>query len=91
MNPSLQILGVPPRSSKMDAVKRVSMDTKKKRPSLSESHRTQVFHKLEKLLEEVGVENGKACLLRTICELHEFPFETGRFGLFGEVLALILA
>lgn len=89
MNPSLQILGVPPGSSKVDAVKRVSMDTKK-RPSLSETHRTQVFLKLEKLLEEVGVENGKACLLRTICELHEFPFETGRFGLLGEVLALIL-
>lgn len=98
VDPALQIFGVPPSpppspiaGKKINFQNRAgSLSEKKRKVSLSEMHRLQLFHKIESFLEEIGAENGKACLLRAICELNEFPFNAGRFGIFGEVLALVL-
>lgn len=88
VKPTRDLFGVPPAEKAKSTSPILNKETHKM--PLSDFHRLKVFHKLEKLLEEMGAENGKACLLRTICEIHELPFDSGRFGLFGEVLALIL-
>lgn len=97
IDPALQIFGVPPppilaRKKNDDIQNRdsSSLSKGKRQVPLSEIHRLKLFRKIESFLEEIGAENGKACLLRAICELNEFPFNAGRFGIFGEVLALVL-
>ncbi len=91
VDPVLQIFGVPPPPSTIGAGKKnANIQNRAGSVSLSEMHRLQLFHKIESFLEEIGAQNGKACLLRAICELNEFPFNAGRFGIFGEVLALLI-
>lgn len=52
------------------------------------AERVTLIPKLENLLGSFGL-GGKSCLLRTICESHEFPHELHHgYGLLGEVLTL---
>ena len=46
-----------------------------------------MYQAVEDLLYKFGLE-GKACLLRAICEMHESPLIG--YGFFGEVLELFL-
>jgi hypothetical protein len=48
--------------------------------------RAVILPRLEKILSAMGLE-GRACLLRAICEVHEYPLHEG-YGLFGEILTL---
>ena len=50
--------------------------------------RAVMIPQIEKLLQSFGV-TGRACLLRAVCEIHEFPLHEQGFGLFGEILTLI--
>lgn len=50
--------------------------------------RALLYVVLEEFLENFGM-NGKACLLRAICEVHAHPL--GNFGLAGEMLKLFLS
>lgn len=47
--------------------------------------RALLYIALEELLENFGM-NGRACLLRAICEVHAHPMTN--FGLIGEMLKL---
>ena len=49
--------------------------------------RVLLYQAVEDLLFKFGYE-GKACLLRAICEMHESPLIG--YGFFGEVLELFL-
>lgn len=49
--------------------------------------RALLYVMLEELLENFGM-NGRACLLRAICEVHAHPMTN--FGLTGEILKLFL-
>ncbi|XP_062708007.1 uncharacterized protein LOC115266582 [Aedes albopictus] len=68
-------------------------DTEQKAPVLPDEHK-HAFHGGERALLYTVVEDfianfgldGKACMLRAICEVHSKPVE--RFGLVGEVLKL---
>ncbi|XP_062550950.1 uncharacterized protein LOC134215870 [Armigeres subalbatus] len=68
-------------------------DNQRKAPELPEEHK-HAFHGGERALLYTVVEDfianfgldGKACMLRAICEIHSKPVE--RFGLIGEVLKL---
>ena len=51
------------------------------------SFRVLLYQAVEDLLYKFGLE-GKACLLRAICEMHESPLIG--YGFFGEVLELFL-
>ncbi len=46
-----------------------------------------LYEVLEEFLFKFGMD-GKACLLRAICEMHESPLLG--YGLFGEMLELLL-
>jgi len=48
--------------------------------------RAIMFPRIENLLGTVGME-GRGCLLRAICEVHEYPLERG-YGFFGEIVTL---
>lgn len=50
--------------------------------------RATLFPRLEKLLSSFGI-NGRACLKRAVCEVHEIPMKNG-FGMFGEFITLFL-
>ncbi|CAG7729175.1 unnamed protein product, partial [Allacma fusca] len=50
--------------------------------------RAVIIPQLESILESIGV-SGRACLLRAVCEIHEFPLHEEGFGLFGEILTLM--
>lgn len=50
--------------------------------------RATLIPQLEKMMTSMGY-NGRACLLRTVCEIHEFPLHKTGFGLLGEVLSLV--
>ncbi|KAJ8975540.1 hypothetical protein NQ317_003882 [Molorchus minor] len=50
--------------------------------------RALLYIVVEELLENFGM-NGKACLLRAICEVHAHPLKN--FGLIGEMLKLFLS
>lgn len=41
---------------------------------------------IENMMSNFGFE-GRGCMLRAICEIHEFPLQDG-YGLFGEMIAL---
>ncbi|XP_065562333.1 uncharacterized protein LOC136028422 [Artemia franciscana] len=58
-----------------------------KKRSLAETDRLQVFRSIEFGLASLGVD-GKACLLRTICELQSNPI--AHSGLLGEVVTAVL-
>lgn len=69
---------------------------KKKLPELPAKHK-DAFHggerailylMLEDLLENFGMD-GKACLLRAICEVHAHPLHN--FGLIGEMIKLFFS
>ncbi|CAL8092985.1 unnamed protein product [Orchesella dallaii] len=94
VNPALHLFGVDPGRATRRNSPAIKTGRKQERSgsgapmSLSSYHRLKAFNKIEKLLEEAGADDGRSCLLRAICELHEFPFDSGRLGFFGEVLAL---
>lgn len=48
--------------------------------------RATLFPRLEKLLSSFGI-NGRACLKRAVCEVHEIPLKNG-FGMLGEFITL---
>ncbi|XP_018323163.2 uncharacterized protein LOC108735625 [Agrilus planipennis] len=48
-----------------------------------------MYRSLNNFIEKSGFGDGKACLLRTICEIAEIPFEK-RTGLFAEILHILL-
>lgn len=48
--------------------------------------RAIMLPRIENLLGSVGME-GRGCLLRAICEVHEYPLDRG-YGFFGEVITL---
>ncbi|KAK7078827.1 hypothetical protein SK128_002626, partial [Halocaridina rubra] len=48
-----------------------------------------VYHIMENNLSNLGM-NGKACLLRAICEMFQMPLDQ-RYGIIGEVLELMLS
>lgn len=50
--------------------------------------RALLYLLVEELLENFGM-NGKACLLRAICEVHAHPLRN--FGLIGEMLKLFFS
>ncbi|XP_044740460.1 uncharacterized protein LOC123301677 [Chrysoperla carnea] len=58
------------------------------RNELHGGERALLFTVVEDLLSNFGMD-GKACLLRAICEVHSHPLHN--FGLFGEVLKLFLS
>ncbi|XP_065562331.1 uncharacterized protein LOC136028421 [Artemia franciscana] len=58
-----------------------------KKRSLAETDQLQVFRSIEFGLASLGVD-GRACLLRTICELQSNPIINS--GLFGEVVTTVL-
>merc|ERR1712126_490855 len=49
--------------------------------------RSIVYQVIEDALYNLGMD-GKACLLRAICELHEYPLYG--YGLLGEIIELLL-
>ncbi|XP_065562338.1 uncharacterized protein LOC136028426 isoform X2 [Artemia franciscana] len=55
--------------------------------SVAETDQLQIFRTLESVLSTMGVD-GRACLLRTICELQSNPIMNS--GLIGEILMLVL-
>ena len=55
--------------------------------SIHGGERVVLYQAAEDVLFRLGMD-GKACLLRAICEMHEGPL-TG-YGLFGEVLHIFL-
>lgn len=74
----------------------IDADEDEKPPKLPESHqhafhggeRALLFTVLEDFLQTFGVD-GKACLLRTICEIHS-KSDLVHLGLFGEMIKLFL-
>lgn len=50
-------------------------------------YRALVYEIMEDFLFKMGLD-GKSCLLRAICEMHESPLMG--YGLFGEIMELIL-
>ena len=46
-----------------------------------------IYKSLEGILEATGVD-GKACLLRTICEMQKNPI--GEFTVIGEIMTILL-
>ncbi|XP_055382666.1 uncharacterized protein LOC129612884 [Condylostylus longicornis] len=72
-----------------------SKNQNRKEPSLPNNYkhafhggeRVLIYGAIEDLLENFGV-NGKACLLRTICEVHSKSLNN--FGLIGEITKLFL-
>lgn len=48
--------------------------------------RAIIMPSIESLMSNFGFE--RACLLRAICEIHEFPLGTTGFGLVGEMITL---
>lgn len=55
---------------------------------LSSSHREVVYRVVENSIQSAGLD-GRACLLRTICEMN-LNNAPGNFGLLGEAMQLIL-
>ncbi|ODM90904.1 hypothetical protein Ocin01_15779 [Orchesella cincta] len=53
--------------------------------SLHGSDRALILPKIEEMLGNVGFE-GRGCMLRAICEIHEFPLQEG-YGLFGDLIS----
>ncbi|XP_065562335.1 uncharacterized protein LOC136028424 [Artemia franciscana] len=58
-----------------------------KKRSVAETDQLQIFRSIESILSTMGVD-GRACLLRTICELQSYPIMNN--GLMGEILILVL-
>lgn len=54
---------------------------------LQGGERALLYLALEELLENFGLD-GRACLLRAICEVHAHPMQG--FGFVGEILKLFL-
>jgi hypothetical protein len=54
--------------------------------SIHGGERAIIMPSIENLMSNLGFE-GRACLLRAVCEIHEFPLHHG-YGLFGEMLTL---
>lgn len=50
--------------------------------------RALIFPRIESFLTSFGL-NGRACLKRAVCEVHELPLKDG-FGMLGEFLTLFL-
>ncbi|CAL8070919.1 unnamed protein product [Orchesella dallaii] len=53
--------------------------------SLRGGDRAHILPRIEEMLGDVGLD-GRACMLRAICEVHEFPLQEG-YGLFGDLIA----
>lgn len=76
--------------------RRGKRSTEEKPPKIPDQHkhafhggeRALLFVVVEDFLENFGM-NGKACLLRAICEVHAHPLEN--FGLIGEMLKLFFS
>ncbi|ODM98601.1 hypothetical protein Ocin01_08072 [Orchesella cincta] len=51
--------------------------------------RATLFPHLERLLSSFGID-GRACLQRTVCEVHEVPLKNG-FGMLGEFLTMLFS
>lgn len=54
--------------------------------NLPGGERAVLLPSIENMMTNFGFE-GKGCMLRAICEIHEFPLQEG-YGLFGEMIAL---
>lgn len=73
--------------------KRSKRDTNQKPPepppefkhAFHGGERALLYTLVEDFLENFGM-NGKACLLRAICEVHAYPLHN--YGLMGEILKL---
>ena len=52
-----------------------------------ESDQFQIYKSIEGILQTTGVD-GKACLLRTICEIQSN--ELGKYSLIGELVTVLL-
>jgi hypothetical protein len=48
----------------------------------------QIYKSMEGILQATGID-GKACLLRTICEMQQNPI--GDFTVVGEILTILLS
>ncbi|ODM94573.1 hypothetical protein Ocin01_12108, partial [Orchesella cincta] len=53
--------------------------------SLHGGDRAMLLPKIEEMLGNVGFE-GRGCMLRAICEIHEFPLQEG-YGMFGDLIS----
>lgn len=54
--------------------------------SLFGGERANIFPSLEGLMTNIGLE-GRSCLLRAVCEVHQHPLgRGGGYGLFGEMV-----
>ena len=50
--------------------------------------RATMIPQLEKLVSSLGYD-GRNCLLRAVCEIHEYPLHKTGYGLFGEIVTLV--
>ncbi|CAG7683957.1 unnamed protein product [Allacma fusca] len=57
---------------------------------LQGGERAILIPQLEKMLGSMGYD-GRSCLLRAVCEIHEFPLHKTGYGLFGEILTLVFS
>lgn len=55
--------------------------------SMFGGERAVILPSLEGIMTSLGL-SGRSCLLRAVCEVHEFPLSTGGYGLFGELVTL---
>ncbi|CAL8093256.1 unnamed protein product [Orchesella dallaii] len=51
--------------------------------------RATLFPQIERFLNSFGID-GRACLQRVVCEVHEIPLKNG-FGIFGEFLTMLFS
>jgi len=56
--------------------------------SIHGGERAILMPTLEGLMNNLGFD-GRACLLRAVCEIHEYPLQHG-YGLFGEMITLFV-
>ncbi|GJQ74285.1 hypothetical protein Trydic_g19182 [Trypoxylus dichotomus] len=63
----------------------IDVTSRKKR----QASRWDMYSMMERFAESMGYENGRACLLRAICEIASAPLET-KSGLLSEILDILL-
>lgn len=71
------------RRQEVNKIRRTRASESNTKPHKSE--RATIIPKLEKILNNAGLE-GKPCLLRAVCEVHEAPLQ--HYGLMGQFLTL---
>jgi len=55
--------------------------------SIHGGERAHMIPAMENLMNNLGFE-GRDCMLRAMCEIHEYPLQGG-YGLFGEIFTLV--